>query len=733
YREDDLGFSHPLRAARRRLEYDGLAHHLALPRLNADSVAELVRTLGDQGDVATVARALHARSDGNPFYLEEMLRDLNEAGRLQLDNGRWSFDGAAPSAVPVAAREAIASRAARLSPQAAALLDVAAIAGDAFDTELLREATGWLEAAVLDALGTLIDRRIVVTQRPGAHAEYAFASSVIRTVVYDAIPEAIRARRHRRVAAVMTQLYEDRRDEVALQLALHWERGREPEAAAEEFVRAARRALGAFANEEADAHLERALHFAAGRRLRFEALMLREGIAAARGDRDAQNSMLQSLGALAHEIDDEDAICAVLDRRLALADVTGARRSQHVLLRLLERRVRRSGEARWKRDALQARARYLRAINDFDGARAAFEEVMVLTEQTGDRETLAAARLAYADTYIYEGRLDEARAALTDLRVALDAASNRGALVRTLMSFARAALVQQDYGAMSHFAEEAHRISRAIGDREGEALALHTLANGLVYTFRVDEAREQYQRALEIYERIWHRVGIASICVDLGLFHTELGLLDRALELFARARTVAEEIGFRWVSCVEAIDRSYCLRLQHALPEAKAAAEYALAVAGEIRSQPLLSAALGTLGCAESALGAHHDAIAHLEEGVALRREAGPTPRLGDNLCALTLAYLRSGDPEAAAAPAAELLALYEANPKLAPQPTEWLGAIAHAERRVGREHQANALLRRADSVMRARAAAIGDADARAAFLALPFNREVTEALAVGV
>ncbi|MBV9440955.1 MAG: AAA family ATPase, partial [Candidatus Eremiobacteraeota bacterium] len=126
YREDDLGFSHPLRAARRRLEYDGLAHHLALPRLNADSVAELVRTLGDQGDVATVARALHAGSDGNPFYLDEMLRDLNEAGRLQLNNGRWSFDGAPPSAVPVAVREAIASRAARLSPQAAALLDVAA-------------------------------------------------------------------------------------------------------------------------------------------------------------------------------------------------------------------------------------------------------------------------------------------------------------------------------------------------------------------------------------------------------------------------------------------------------------------------------------------------------------------------------------------------------------------------------------------------------------------------------
>jgi len=68
---------------------------------------------------------------------------------------------------------------------------------------------------------------------------------------------------------------------------------------------------------------------------------------------------------------------------------------------------------------------------------------------------------------------------------------------------------------------------RAIGDREGEALALHTLANGLVYTFNIAQAGSYYRRALELYERIGHRVGLASIFVDLGLFHTELGLLDR--------------------------------------------------------------------------------------------------------------------------------------------------------------------------------------------------------------
>jgi DNA-binding SARP family transcriptional activator len=731
YREDELALAHPLRAVRRRLEHEGTAFHLALPRLTREAVEQLVRALADAaGDVVTeLAQLLHERSEGNPFFLGEILRDLGETGRLRIVERRWSFDGSPASAVPPAVRGALGARLARLDESAKALAEVAAVAGRGFDAELLREVTGWLESAVLDALGTLTDRRIVGRRAVGPGGEYAFTHSLIQAVVYEAIPPKPRARQHRRVAQVMTQLYEQQRDDVAAALALHWERGAEPELAAAEYLRAARRALSVYANEEAGAHVERALALGAARELRFDALLLHERIAAARGDRDAQARDAEALTALARETGDEDAICAVLDRRIELANVTSDRRRERVLLRLLERRVRRSGDVRRRAGALEARARYLRAINEFEAARAAFAELIVLTERAGDRGALAAARLAYADTYIFEGRLDEARTALTDLRAAVEASGNQSALVRTLMAFARAALIQQDYAAMSRYADEAHVMSRAIGDREGEALALHTLANGLVYTFRVAEASAYYARALELYERIGHRVGLASIAVDMGLFHNELGLLDRALELYDRARTIAAEIGFRWVTCVEGVNRSYCRRLQARFADAKADAEAALAVARELGSQPLTSAALGALGAAESALGEHAAAVAHLEEGVALRRPAGATPRLGDNLCALALAYVRTGDADAARRAADELLDLYEANPKLAPQPAEWLWSAAQVELLCERFEAAQSLLRRAYSVMRARVSAIHDPDTRAAYEALPFNRAVTEAL----
>ncbi|MDB5072149.1 MAG: hypothetical protein JWM87_3260, partial [Candidatus Eremiobacteraeota bacterium] len=718
YREDELDANHRLRALRRRLEREGGATHIALSRLDARHVEELVRALGDSNDPAAVARRLHQRSDGNPFFLEEILRDLSETGMLRTEDGRWSLDDVPGEAanpdrpygdVPQPVRGVLAARLARLGERARSLADVAAVIGRAFDVDLLRETTGWLEATVLDALGELTDRRIVGDYGARGGFDYAFTHHLIQALVYESAAPAARARRHRRIAHVMTQLYDDCGDDVAAELALHWDRGGEPELAAERYLAAARRALGVYGNEDAARYLSRALELATSRRVRFDALLLRERIAAADGDRAQQAQIAAELTMLARSIDDEDALCTVLDRRIGLANVTGERRLERVLIALLRRRARRSGDVRFHAAWLAAEARYRRGINDFGGARAAFAELIELTERTGDRGAHANARLAVADTYIYEGRLDEAYRALDDVRAAAQADGDQGALVRTLIAFSRAALAQQDYAAMSRFAAEAHDVSRNTGDREGEALALHTMANGLVYTFRVADAESYYLRALELYERIGHRVGLASIFVDLGLFHTELGLLDRALDFYARAREIAEELGFRFVACVERIDASYCRRLRGELHEAKECAESALALAREIRAQHLESAALGTLGAAECGLGAYADAIAHLTAAVELRRPAGATPRLGDNLCALALAHVRAGDLESAAHAARELLALYDANPRLAPQPSEWLWTAAQVELACGRADAARMLLRQAGSVMRARAAAIDD------------------------
>lgn len=728
YREDELDLRHQLRAARRRLQTDGATLHVALARLSLAAVVDLVRGLAD-GDVEELARNLHARSEGNPFILEQILRDLTDSGRVRIIERKWSIGELPVVVVPAAVRDAVGARIARLDEPATTLAQAAAVIGRAFDVELLRETTGWTEATVLDVLDGLIERRIVGEHGARGSFDYAFTHHLVQAVVYDRIPEPARARRHRRVAHVMSLLYAESGDEVSAELALHWDRGGETERAATQYVRAARHAASVYGNDESEQYARRALELTGSDATRFDALLLRTRLAAVGADRAAQARTLDELVHIAARLGDEDAICTVLELRIELADVTGERSRERTLLGELEGRLTQAGDPRRRARLLECEARYCRGIGDFNGARDAFQELMRLAERDGDRSRYAAARLAFADAYIFEGRLREAHAALEELRSELQADGNQAAIVRTLMAFSRAALQQQDYAAMSEFAAEALEISRTIGDREGEALALHSIANGLVYTFRVADAESYYLRANELYEAMSHRVGLASISCDLGLFHTEIGLLERALAFYARARAIAIEIGFTWVVAVERIDVSYCRRLQGEYALARDCARDALKLARELPSQPLESAALGVLGAAESGLGAHADALAHLRAGVDLRRPSGATPRLGENLCALALASLRAGALDGARAAAGEMLALYDANPKLAPQPTEWLLTAAQIERAHGAEETAQNLLRQAVSVMRARAAAIDDATTRAAYLGLPFNVALATAL----
>lgn len=708
YRDDEVEPDHALRELRRQLERESVAVRIAMRGLAADAVAEIVGAAGGAAAVP-LASAIHGASDGNPFFVEELLADRRENDDVT-------------EALPSAVRTVLERRIARLDDAQRTIGQIGSVAGSSFDVELVTEVTGWRESDVTDAIGTLVDRRLLRTSAMGGF-DYAFRHQLIQLAFYRGLSAQQRFRYHARIAQVMQNLNAARLEGIAAELASHWERGGAPETAVAFYLMAARAALRVYANDDALRHLERVLALATTPGPRFDALALREELRALLGERASQAADLEQLAGLADTLDDEDARCTVLRRGIALANVTGDRERERELIDGLGARVERSGSRRWEAVWLEARAQLHRSLAEFDAARSDFERLIGLVKSAGDRGSYLSARLAYADTLIFEGRVAEAIVFLEEARTLAEGEPNEAALIRTLMTFSRAALVRQDYDAMAEFAREAYDRSRAIGDREGEAMALHNVANGLVYEFRIDETAAAYEQALRIYQDIGHRVGIAGILTDTGLFRVETGLLDEGLVLLRRAAAIADEIGFLFVSCVARINEAYALRLAGRLSESRDAAVRALAFARTLRSAPLESAALGTLGVAESGLGTHEEAIHHLRVGVELRRPGGPSARLGDNVCALAHAQLLAGDTAAALASAEELLALYEERPRAAPQPTEWLWVAATISRASGDEKRARALFEAAAAIVEERARRLTDPVMRDAFMALPFNR----------
>ncbi len=208
-----------------RPEYRGALSHLpgaqsiALAPLSDSETAALVtELLGPDHSVGGVATMIAERAAGNPFFVEEMVRDLAERGVLTGVRGNYVCHvDHADAAVPATLQATIAARIDRLDLAAKQTLNAAAVIGLRFGAEQLALLDGQAE------LGELIAAELVDQVRFTPHAEYAFHHPLIRTVAYETQLKSDRVELHRRLATAIQQRHPDSLDESAALIAEHFE------------------------------------------------------------------------------------------------------------------------------------------------------------------------------------------------------------------------------------------------------------------------------------------------------------------------------------------------------------------------------------------------------------------------------------------------------------------------------------------------------------------------------
>ena len=188
-----------------RPEYRGVlsrvpgAQTIALRPLNDQHTTALTTELvGADPSLATLVDRVVARAAGNPFFAEEMVRDLAERGVMDGEPGAYKLRAAVEDVdVPANLQSTIGARIDRLPAQAKNALNAAAVIGLRFDADLLSD-------LVPDAdIVPLIAAEIVDQVSFATPAEYAFRHPLFRTVAYEAQLKADRAQLHRRLAAAI--------------------------------------------------------------------------------------------------------------------------------------------------------------------------------------------------------------------------------------------------------------------------------------------------------------------------------------------------------------------------------------------------------------------------------------------------------------------------------------------------------------------------------------------------
>jgi class 3 adenylate cyclase len=208
-----------------RPEYTGAlsrvpgAQSIALAPLTDPETATLVsQLLGSDSSVGELGQIIAERAAGNPFFAEEMVRDLAERGVLRGQRGTYvSTADVAEVSVPASVQATIAARIDRLTQAAKRALGAAAVIGSKFSRNLLE--TLGIDPALKDLVGGEFVDQITFTGDPA----YVFHHPLIRTVAYESQLKSDRAQLHRRVAAAIESRDPAAAEENAALIAEHLE------------------------------------------------------------------------------------------------------------------------------------------------------------------------------------------------------------------------------------------------------------------------------------------------------------------------------------------------------------------------------------------------------------------------------------------------------------------------------------------------------------------------------
>jgi DNA-binding CsgD family transcriptional regulator len=224
YRSDEIPRVHQLRRLRDDLRRNHALRELTLEPLSVDGTAEMVELMLGNAPSAQLARTLHDRTGGIPFFVEELARALRAGGRLRHgEQGlELALDGEVP--LPQTVRDAVLLQAGDLSDRARATAEAAAVAGAGFDIDLL--AVLGCEAGLDEVLA----RGLIVETEPG---RAAFRHPLARDAIYEDVPWLRRRELHRELAAAL-----EARDGARAEVAAHWLAARDPARALGALVRA---------------------------------------------------------------------------------------------------------------------------------------------------------------------------------------------------------------------------------------------------------------------------------------------------------------------------------------------------------------------------------------------------------------------------------------------------------------------------------------------------------------
>ncbi len=524
-RYEELSEDHPLSLLLQGMSRRGLVDRLLLERLSSSAVADLVAALLVGGEAPShLADRLYHEAEGNPFFVEEMLKAWVEEGRLVWEEGGWQMvtpSTAARASAPTMPGSIadIVSRRLRGVPEVEMeLLVRAAVLGREFNFDVLLQMAGpEEEESLLDAIEDLLRARLLEEVDHPYEDRYCFAHNKIPEVLYARQSRPRLRRAHRDAGEAMEQVYAGRLEGVIEPLARHFlEAGDRRGLGYGLQAGSAARAL--YANKEALDYYGRALSLA-------------EKVGQSETDSLLAQQVLTLCSAMAEvSLLVGDYSTAIERFRVALDRIPQAR------LEDSQRREMMASTRRRLAYAYEEQGYYDDAMAELQSALETLPE----TEGTSRELALILKSIAWV-----KRRQGDYRAAVARCHEGLRAVppDDYGAVADLCDTLGEIHMALGEYGPAAGYHQRSLDLRQELNDQPGVAKAYNNLAVISDLEGQEQQAIDYYQRSLAISKKIGHATGLASLYNNLGLIYGERGDYDQAIQHYEEALAIFERIG----------------------------------------------------------------------------------------------------------------------------------------------------------------------------------------------
>jgi class 3 adenylate cyclase/tetratricopeptide (TPR) repeat protein len=555
-----IGLTRPTLFERRPNWGEGTATHvrLDLHPLSEDTcrhlIAEILRFVPEIP--STLQELIVSRAEGNPFYVEELIKMLIEDGVIVTGEEHWQvvLGRLATVRVPATLTGVLQARLDGLPPPEREALQRAAVVGRVFWDSVLEqlhdpnERRSEPRTAIGERLTSLYGKELIFPHETSSFdetAEYIFKHAILHDVTYESVLKRLRRAYHAQVAEGLIQLSGERVSEYAGRIGEHYERAEQSAQAAVWYGRAGKQAQDTYATEAAISYYQKAL-----------TLWRKDPTATPTAQRFEVNEGLgEMLVAQARYAEGIEVFTAM--RELAAGDLRVQSRAWYGLSTAQSNQgdhraaLESSGKAEEAAQAAGARVelamalwmkgRSLFRLGDAHGALTLGEQVLAISTELGDQRQIARSLNLLGVVHMMLGRYELATDCFTRALAICQALGDRSQMMRVLSNLGVIADRRADYRTAFGRFEQALAIAREIGDRYGEFVFLSNLGASRIGLGQYQAAEADLRRVIEMAGTP-HSQGLSDTYYYLAKAYLGQGKVAEALVAAGRALELGQEI-----------------------------------------------------------------------------------------------------------------------------------------------------------------------------------------------